>query len=79
MHHAWRCHADRNNGGNEGGDNNTSGDSQEQTELHTDNVLFDENGDIIFDMNQTGEVQGATYETGEGDSVLDTGDLEGLI
>ncbi|MBQ4031163.1 MAG: hypothetical protein II625_05360 [Bacilli bacterium] len=68
-----------NNGGNEGGDNNTSGDSQEQTELHTDNVLFDENGDIIFDMNQTGEVQGATYETGEGDSVLDTGDLEGLI
>ena len=39
--------------------------------------VFDENGDIVFDMNETGQVQGATLDTS--DTTLDTSDIDRLI
>lgn len=52
------------NDGNNNNDNsdNQNNENQQVTELHTDNVVFDENGDVVFDMNN-GQVQGASLDT----------------
>ncbi len=68
----------------QGGSNNDSGNNnsndqknnEEKTELHTDDISFDENGDILFNGNRTGEVQGAVLDTSsvgiEDPSAVDT-------
>jgi hypothetical protein len=83
-----------NNNGDNNGDNNQKTD-ESKTDLHTDNIVFNESGDIVFDMNNNGQVQGATLDTGqvnldapagtdtptgnEDKTSLDTSDLSSLI
>ena len=73
-----------NDGGNNGDGNNdgNNGGNQNITELHTDNVSFDENGDIQFNFDN-GTVAGATLGPGVTSSTgattnLPTTDLDGL-
>ena len=68
---------------------NTQNDDESKTELHTDDITFDENGDILFNGKSTGEVQGATLDTSmvgvedptvdTSKSTLDTSDIDKLI
>lgn len=63
------------NGNNNGNDNNNNNNGGKRTDLTTDDIVFNDDGDIVFDLN--GQVQGATLDTS--DINLNTGATTNIV
>ena len=79
-----------NDGNNNNGNESNGQNDESKTDLHTDNVMVDNNGDVVFDMNNNGQVEGATLDTGSvnindpvatdtSQDTLNTSDIDNLI